>query len=134
MRTLLSLLLAVAPLAAQSTVAWEHNYAQALARAQAERKPIFMDLWAEWCGPCRYLKDTVFPSPEAQEALKGYVPLSSLVQKKNGEAVADGTNLAKSFALRAYPTLIILDDHGKELRRHVGAFRSGAELAEWLKK
>jgi thiol:disulfide interchange protein len=136
MKSLAALLLVVAPLAvslsAQGPTRWEHDYQSALRRAKAEHKVIFMDLWTEWCGPCQYLQKNVFPSPEGQAALSKVVPYSALVQKKDGTPVAEGTRLAETFKLNAFPTMVILDAEGKELRRQVGAFRSGAEFAGWL--
>ena len=132
MKPLAALLLAAAPLLAQGPVKWEHDYQSALSRAKAEKKVIFMDLWAEWCGPCLHLQKNVFPTPEAAAALAKVVPYSALVQKRDGTPLAEGTKLADQFKLSAFPTLVILDANGKELRRQVGAFRTGAEFAAWL--
>jgi thioredoxin 1 len=134
MKALAVMLLVAAPLLAQSSVKWEESYASAVKRAQAEKKPILMDLWAEWCPPCQYLRTKVFPSPEAQQALGKYVPLSVMVEFKDRKPIEEGVRLAKQFNLEAYPTLVILDSNGKELRRQVGAFPSGTELAQWLGK
>jgi len=127
-----ALLLLAAPLLAQSTVKWEHDYQSALKRAKAENKLIFMDLWTEWCAPCLHLQKNVFPAAEANAALAKVVPFSALVQKKDGTPVAEGTRLADEFKLNAFPTLVIFDANGKEVRRHVGMFRSGGEFAVWL--
>jgi thioredoxin 1 len=132
MKSLLALLLMAAPLVAQAPVKWEHDYQSALKRAKAEKKLIFMDLWTEWCGPCLHLQKNVFPTPEAQAALAKVVPFSALVQKRDGTPVAEGTKLSETFKLNAFPTMVILDADGKELRRQVGAFRNGAEFATWL--
>lgn len=132
MKALATLLLIAAPLLAAAPVKWEESYAAALKRAQAEHKMVLMDLWAEWCGPCQFLKAKVFPTPEAQTALAKVVPLSVLVEYKDGKPLEEGTRLAKQFNLNAYPTLIILDANGKEIRRQVGAFPTGADLAQWL--
>ena len=132
MKPLAALLLAAVPLAAQGPVKWEHDYQAALRRAKAENKVVFMDLWTEWCGPCQYLQKNVFPTAEGQAALAKVVPLSSLVEKRDGTPVAEGKKLAGQFQLTAYPTMVVLDANGKELRRQVGMFRSGAEFAAWL--
>lgn len=132
MKTLAALLLVAAPLLAQGPVKWEHDMHAAMKRAKAEKKLIFMDLWTEWCPPCQYLQKTVFPSAEGQAALSRFVPYSALVQKKDGTPVAEGTKLAQQFRLEAFPTMVILDADGKEIRRQVGAFHSGAEFAAWL--
>ncbi|MBP1772454.1 MAG: hypothetical protein H6P99_1617, partial [Holophagaceae bacterium] len=73
-----------------------------------------------------------FPTAEAQAALAKVVPFSALVQKRDGTPVAEGTKLADQFKLEAFPTMVILDADGKEVRRQVGAFRTGAEFAAWL--
>ena len=136
MKSLAALLLVAAPLAvslsAQGPVKWEHDYQSALKRAKAENKVIFMDLWTEWCGPCLHLQKNVFPSAEGQAALAKVVPFSSLVQKRDGTPVPEGTKLAEKFRLEAYPTMVILNADGKELRRQVGAFRTGADFATWM--
>ncbi|HCZ32854.1 MAG TPA: hypothetical protein DHV93_05005 [Holophagaceae bacterium] len=132
MKFLAALLLVAAPLAAQGPVKWEHDYQSALKRAKAEKKVIFMDLWTEWCPPCQYLQKNIFPSPEGQAALAKVVPFSALVEKKDRTPLPEGQKLAEKFGLNAYPTMVILDADGKEIRRQVGAFRSGAEFAAWL--
>ena len=132
MKPLAALMFLAVPLFAQGSTKWEHDYQAALRRAKAEHKVIFMDLWTEWCGPCLYLQKNVFPSAEGQAALAKVVPYSALVQKRDGTPVPEGTKLADQFKLNAFPTLVILDSDGKELRRQVGAFRTGAEFAAWL--
>ena len=132
MKPLAALVFIAVPLFAQGATRWEHDYQAALRRAKAEHKVIFMDLWTEWCGPCLYLQKNVFPSAEGQAALSKVVPFSALVQKRDGTPVPEGTKLADQFKLNAFPTLVILDSDGRELRRQVGAFRTGAEFAAWL--
>lgn len=121
------------PAFAQLSLKWEADLDQAIKRAKAEKKMIFMDIWAEWCGPCRHLKENVFPSPEAKQALKDMVPLAILTQDRQGKPQGNNMKIAERFRVDAYPTLVILDAEGKEVRRHVGAFQDGAEFAAWIK-
>lgn len=107
------------PLSGQG-VHWENNLEDALRRAQAEHKVIFLDLWAEWCGPCQALREHVFPSAEGQAALQRVVPLSVMVESRDGTPTVEGQALAKRFGLKAFPSLFILDAQGNLLRRHLG--------------
>lgn len=120
------------PMAAQGALKWEHDLDSALKRARAENKLVFLDLWAEWCPPCLHLKDKVFPAPAVVTALSRMVPLSVVVEKKDRTPVPAGMALAERFRMQAYPTLIILDAQGRELRRQQGAFRTAEDLAAWL--
>lgn len=133
MKVVAALFLAALPLLAQSSVAWEHDLPAAQKRARAEKKLLFVDVWAEWCGPCQHLKVKVFPTPEAQQAFEAYVPVSLMTQSKDGTPHAANMKQAERFKVEAYPTLLILDAEGREIRRQVGAFRTGADLAMWLR-
>ncbi len=124
--------LATFPMLAQGpAVGWEHGFSAAQTRAKAEKKVIFMDLWAEWCGPCQYLQKKVFPTGLAQGALSKVVPLSIMVETKDGTPSAEGKRLADRYKLNAYPTLIVLDADGNEVRRHVGAMDAD-ELVKFI--
>jgi len=99
---------------------WEEVLETAMARAKAEGKPVFLDLWAGWCGPCMQLKRETFPSAIVRDPLLKVVPLSIEVQDAKGKANPIGEKLSETYHLKAFPTLLVLDADGKELRRHVG--------------
>jgi len=132
MKIFAALFLVATPMLAQYSVVWEHDLAAAQKRAKAEKKMLFVDVWAEWCGPCQYLKNKVFPTPEAQKALVAYIPVSLMTQAKDGTPNPANTKVAERFKVEAFPTMLILDAEGKEVRRQVGAFRTGTEFGAWL--
>ena len=134
MRTLALLLTTLMSLFAQSPLRWEHDLASAQKRAKQEGKLLFVDVWAEWCPPCQHLKNVVFPSLEAQQGLARYVPVSLMTEMKDRRLIPDNALVAQRFRVEGYPTMLILDAEGREVKRQVGAFRTGADLKAWLRR
>lgn len=72
-------------------------------------KPVLIDFWAAWCGPCKMLSPTVDEIAGERNDIK--------VCKCN---VDDAPDLARKFGVMSIPTLILIKD-GKEENRSVGA-------------
>ena len=92
------------------------NFAQEVLRAE---KPVLVDFWASWCGPCMALAPTVDEVAEEQAAVT--------VGKVN---VDDEPELARQYRIMSIPTLIVFRD-GEPVRREVGG-RSKEEIIEML--
>lgn len=106
------------------TGTWE----QALQKAQQERKPIFLDIYATWCGPCKMLKRKTFNSKEAGDYFNAnYINMS--FDGENGE----GQMLADKYHITGYPTLIILDKDGALVDKQTG-YMSAGELIKYGKQ
>lgn len=91
------------------------TFADALEKAQAENKPIFLDIYATWCGPCKMLKKRTFSDKEVGE----YFNANFVNIAIDGET-KEGRELAYNFKIQGYPTLLILDKNGKQLTKQVG--------------
>lgn len=83
-------------------------------------KPVLLDFWAEWCGPCKQMTP-------ALEELAGELDGKVVVAKMN---IEESPETPMDFHVRGVPTLMVFK--GGE----VVATRSGAmtksKLAEWL--
>jgi len=81
----------------------EDDYRGALAKARAEKKPLFLDSWATWCHSCLSMRSFVFPDAGLRPAKDAVVWLSVETEaEKNREVV-------EKFPADGLPTFLIID-------------------------
>ena len=86
------------------------------ADALSQNKPVFVDIYATWCGPCKWLDANVF----ATEAAGEYMNREFINVKMDGE-----TDFGRVFAMKsglsAYPSLFLFNAEQKLMNMIVGA-------------
>ena len=92
------------------------SFEQALKEAKASNKLIFMDAYAVWCGPCKYMTSNVFPDEEV-----GKLYNAKFINLKMDMEKGEGPALAAKYEVRAYPTLFFIDGDGKVVKKVLGA-------------
>lgn len=92
------------------------SYQEAVKKAKEEKKPLFIDVYATWCGPCKYLSHEVF----VDEELGAYMNANFINLKIDGEQ-GDGDMLMSDFELTAYPTMLFLSPDKELIEKIVGA-------------
>ncbi|MDO5571205.1 MAG: thioredoxin [Bacteroidales bacterium] len=85
----------------------------------ASGKPVVIDFWAEWCGPCRMVSPII---EELASEYDGKVEIG----KYN---VDEENDLSAEYGIRNIPTILFFKD-GKLVDKQVGATQKGALKAK----
>jgi thioredoxin-related protein len=112
---------------------WLTNIEKAKELAKKEGKTVLVEFTgSDWCPPCKALKKNVFDSKEFKAYAKKNLVLVELDFPRDKSKVTKdqaeyNREQAKAFAVRGYPTIILMDANGKELTKKVGYGRTSVE-------
>ena len=100
----------------------EASWKEVLKKAKAEKKVIFLDAYASWCGPCKMLQKNVFTKKDVGDFYN-----TKFINVKMDMEKGEGPALSQVYPLEAYPTLLYIDGNGKVLKKVLG-YHSPEEL------
>jgi thioredoxin 1 len=101
---------------AMATEINDNNYKELLESG----KPVVIDFWAPWCGPCRSI------APIVEELAAAYEG-RAIIGKYN---VDEDTDLGVEFGIRNIPTMLFFDKEGNMVDKHVGTITRDALAAK----
>ena len=93
-------------------IQWEETFEGAMKRARAEGKPILIDFYADWCGPCKDMDARTYPNSNVIEHSQNWVTV-----KVNGEKRPD---VMQAYGVSGYPTLLFAQSNGKPVASTTG--------------
>jgi len=107
---------------------FEGSWSEVLQEAKKRDKPIFVDFYTSWCGPCKLMTKTTFANTNVGDYLNNNY-IAYKVDCEKGE----GVQLAEKFEVYSYPTLCFFDKNGKLQNKEIG-YKNADEFLSLLQK
>lgn len=106
-------------------VVWGNTLDAALAKAKTAGHPVLIDFEATWCGPCHTMDQWVWNDVAVAALITAnYVPIKVDADLQKA--------LVTRLKITGYPTMMVMDANGNEVRR-VDGYQSSAQILSFLK-
>src|SRR6185312_13660394 len=103
------------------------TWQQIQAKAKAEKKLIFIDCYATWCGPCKFMSERIFTQPKVGDYMNVHfinVAVQTDRTSKDNEDIqkwyGDAQAIVDKYSINAFPTYLLFSPDGQPLHRIVG--------------
>ncbi len=104
------------------------SFNEGIEAAKKEGKLVFVDFHTSWCGPCKRMAKEVFPNKQVGEYMNSHFVCLAIDAEKG-----EGKELAKTYNIKAYPTMTIIRTDKSEAGNVVG-FRPSMQLINELER
>ena len=91
------------------------TFKEVLAKAKREKKLVFMDAYAAWCGPCKLMEKNVFPLPAVREYYN-----ANFINARFDMEKGEGREIAMKYGVRSYPSYLFLNGDGEVVMTNYG--------------
>lgn len=91
------------------------SWKEVLNEAQQQQKMVFVDVYTEWCGPCKYMDRAVFTDADVARKYAAHFIAYKLDAEKG-----EGVELARRYNVGAYPTFLFLNSGGYLVHKVTG--------------
>ncbi len=95
------------------------TFGEALSKAKAENKWVFVDCYTTWCGPCRLMTDSVFSQAKVGDFFNPRFVSVKLDMEKE-----EGKQFGKSYGVASYPTFFLIRPDSTLQHKITGAYRA----------
>ena len=88
----------------------------AIKKAKSSNKLIFLDAYASWCGPCKWMDAHTFQDEKVAEFYN-----DNFINLKIDMEKGEGPDIARKYKVTAYPTLFFINKDGEVEKKILGA-------------
>ena len=107
------------------------SWEEVLQKAQLEKKNIFVDVWASWCGPCKRLSREVFVLPEVGKFFNAnFICYKLQTDHPDSLLRVQARQLSNMYEISMLPTLLWLSPQGELMHRASGYMKETLLLEE----
>ena len=101
-------------------------FSEALRMAKTQHKMLFVDCYTSWCGPCRYMTDSIFTRQETGDYFnKRFISVKYDIEKDEAK------EFNALYTVGSFPTFWIFSPQGEVIYRMGGA---SLTVKEWLRR
>jgi len=97
------------------------TWKEVLEKAKQTNKPIFVDVYTTWCGPCKMMSKDIFP----QEVVGTFFN-DKLISYQIDAEKGEGVDLAKLYTVTAFPTYLFINPKGEFFYKFMGSMSAEA--------
>ena len=88
---------------------WQDYSKELIEIAKKQKRPVFIDFYADWCAACVQMVRTTFKDPTVIEETKRFIA----IKVDNTNSTPLGDKALKDFGVVSLPTFIFIDSNGK---------------------
>jgi len=121
----------------ENNLSWQ----EVQAKASAENKYIFMECFATWCGPCKWMADNIFPKNEVGRFFNSnFVCVRVQMDESKGDNehikswYSNASEIGKKYAIDEYPSFLFFSPDGSLVHKIIGTIQNAHDFVEKAKE
>ncbi|MBW8360649.1 MAG: thioredoxin fold domain-containing protein [Kaistella sp.] len=103
-------------LSAQQSINFQNlKFSELITQAKKENKLLFIDAYADWCGPCKLMEKNIFTKASVADYYN-----TSFVNARFDMEKGEGREIAAKYGVRSYPTYLFINGDGQLISQNMG--------------
>lgn len=103
----------------------EKPWQEILSLSKQQEKLIFLDGYTTWCGPCKWMASNMFTNDTIADLYNRNFICAHFDMEKG-----EGPQLSAKYEVKAYPTLLFINQNGEMVHKRVGAPQKVSDYIE----